>query len=221
MGLKFILFLVAMITTLVLSVWFFAALLRKGNLRATRFFASAVTGNQGPSRPLALSFYVYIVFLVIALGMLLFLALMCAFYTIALIHGEILLLQGALSQTAGNLAAHLFYPLEVFLLGLCVTVLFVGTFQIFLGPIEPLSRMALRVDGIESMCRKMIALVLVVLVLELCKTATYTLLAQPENLSMFFAGSRTPLLSTGSFAVVTASSCLAGGIALVALKQKR
>lgn len=218
--LKFITVIIALCVSLVLGIWFLVATFRRQNIRATKFFASAVSENKGPSKILALGVYFWVVFLILACGMLLFLALTCAFYTLGLIHGEIYLLLGAIGPTAGNIAAHLFYPLEIFLLGLAVMVLFIGTFQIFLGPIQPLSRLALQVLGIEDLCRKLIWILMVVILLELTKTVTYSLLAAPPELAQFFTADQIPLMKPVPMAAVAFLSMTGGAGVLSAINKK-
>jgi hypothetical protein len=190
---KLILLLFIVFSTFILVIWFLISLLRAGNLKSSRFFALVVGENQGVERVLAISAMVWTGFFTVALGMVLFLATMCCFYFIALVHGEFVLLLDAVPITAGSVAIHLIYPLEIYVLGLFCIVLFIGSAQIFTGPIEPLARLALRMNGIGDMCRKLVMLLLVVLLLELTKTATYSLQQPPEALASFFAGDRMPL----------------------------
>lgn len=217
---KYGILITALISSFGISIWFFIALLRKKNLRAVEFIASAWSGNSGPGRVLALGFYIWTILFILALGMILFVAAMCAFYTIALIHGEVYLLLSDLKPTAGTIITHIIYPAEVFLFSVFMAILFIGSIQVFLGPVQPLSRLALKVEGIGHLCRKLIGILVVILMLELVKTAAYSLLMEPESLSYFFAEGVEPMMSPVPMAVLVAFSMCTTGLVTLVLKRR-
>ena len=168
---------------------------------------------------MALTFYLWTLFFIASSGMLLFVAIMCAFYSFALFHGEFYLLLESISLTAGNVAVHIIYPIEIFVFSIMILVLFVGSFQVFFGPLHPLSKLALKVEGIGDLCGKIVALLGVVLMLELTKTAVYSLLVRPEMLHRFFAGESEPLLGIGAMSSMVGASLVLSGIVFFILSR--
>lgn len=217
---KFILFLASLFLAVLFFGWVFLSLIRKKNLRATRFLSAAFSDNNRIGVPIALAFYFWILFFIAASGMLLFIAVMCAFYSFALFHGEFYLLLEQLPLTAGNIAVHIIYPIEIFIFSVLIMVLFVGSFQVFFGPVHPLSRLALQIKGVGDLCRKLIALLAVILTLELTKTAIYSLLVKPEMLDRFFSGKFEPLLHTTPMSAMVGSVLVVSGVVTFVLRVK-
>ncbi len=216
---KFAILLLSLFVTIIVISGFFFSITGKKNLKATRFLASFFTENQGPERVLSIGLYGWVFFFYLSMGTLLFVSVICFFYTVALIHGEIYLLLDAIGPTAGNIAVHLIYPIEIFLFAILILVLFLGSTQIFTGPIEPMSKLHLKIDGISDMCRKMINILLVILLLELTKTAIYSLLVTPDEMGEFFSSGATPMMKPVGLAVLVGMALVLGGTVIFRLKS--
>jgi hypothetical protein len=70
------------------------------------------------------------------------------------------------------------------------------------------------------MCRKLIALLAVILFLELVKTAIYSLLVKPEGLDQFFAGSIKPLMQPVAMSILVGVSVGVCGIVALAMGKR-
>jgi len=160
-------------------------------MRQSPLLANAGRGTLA-GRLLAVPLIAWSILFLLLLVVLLLISGIALLYVFALLHGEWFALLENLPKTAGNVLVHLIYPIQLLLFAFLTFYLAVGGFQLVFGALPALRRLALFVEDIADFARRLAGLLAVVVGLEVVKILLFSLLVQPEDLSLFFARDAAP-----------------------------
>ncbi len=191
-----------------------------GLLMALRFGFSFRRLKQGPilrhtaalrgaERLAIVPFFAWAALFLLVLPLLLAVGGVSLLYVFALFHGEWFQLLDSLPKTAGNIAVHLIYPLQMFLFAFLTFYLAVGGFQLIFGAVEKLRRLSLCVDDFRDFARKLAGALAIITGMEVVKILAYSLLVAPDRLGEFFARDTLPKADPLTAALLAAAILVA------------